>query len=294
MNRNAVISSAVCGLICAAGFLLPGTVLSLRDAAVSKRVETVDVEEVELKLVSELSDAEKLKLVGTETAARVPLKSGRELDGETAAKNVSKYIAEMGNGSAGYDVSETEPVLYVGFDGSSIVVWEVALEDSYSKIRALVDDETGHLLGYRLACYPYGYGEAEKLMAAQGVRWPEVDPEYGPTAPSERDQQYGPAQEASPGAMGEKEEADGYPSSAAVGNDPAPDGSFSAASHEINYILEADRFLDQFGLKSIGTVIDGYYTILANLGSSSFVPVTIWVGEGYRETFYSVNMGTTQ
>lgn len=144
-SRNIVIF-ALAGVLLIVSFLLPGAVLAIRDSAVESRAEYVTMDEVELSLVSSLTAEEKLKIAGDSAATSISLDSGVEMDRDEAAEAA---MVTMGFDSDWY-VREISPMLLVGEDGRSFVLWQADLSSYYASATLLLDDETRALLGFSL------------------------------------------------------------------------------------------------------------------------------------------------
>lgn len=147
MRRKTVITCVVTAAVCLAALLLPDVILALHDRAVSSRVESVEADEVALDLLSDLTPIQKLYLAGDPSATVIPLASGRKMDAE-AAKAHAYEILPVGEGTR---VLSAEASLKVASDGSSMILWRVAIRDESMWVYTLVfDDETGYLLGEEL------------------------------------------------------------------------------------------------------------------------------------------------
>ncbi len=133
--------------VCVLALLLPDLVLALHDRTMASRVESLESDEVALDLLSDLSPTEKLLLTGDRSATVIPLASGRRMDALTAQKHVYELIP------IGEEVQfvSAEAMLKVASDGSTMILWRVAIKDGSDWVYTLVfDDDTGYLLGMEL------------------------------------------------------------------------------------------------------------------------------------------------
>lgn len=147
MKRKTVITCAVTAVVCVLAILLPDLVLGIHDRAVASRVESLEVDEVALDFLSVLTPTQKLYLAGDRSATVIPLASGRKMDALTAQKHIYELVPigeEVRVLSAGAS-------LKVASDGSTMILWRVAIQDGSDWVYTLVfDDDTGYLLGMEL------------------------------------------------------------------------------------------------------------------------------------------------
>lgn len=171
MRRKTLITCAVTAAVCVLTFLLPDLLLAIRDRAVSSRVETLEADEVELSLLSELSPSQRFRLAGDTTATVFPLSSGRSMDTDGAIKHAYELLP-----ITQARVVQASATLKVASDGSGMVLWRVSLtEDSWTHT-LIFDDTTGYLLGVELDIsqeYLDRYGTEEGYPPPEpGREWP--------------------------------------------------------------------------------------------------------------------------
>ncbi|MCD7845967.1 MAG: hypothetical protein LUG57_09010 [Oscillospiraceae bacterium] len=134
---NGKTAAWICGalLTVSLSLLLPGLVLRVQDERLESTVQTVDVETVDLSLLSDLS-VEELLYLSQAYESRVALEQGRQLTASSAVITAEDavegiYNWMLGDGSVLWDeaIQGAEPVpwLYVGQDGQSAILWEVVL-----------------------------------------------------------------------------------------------------------------------------------------------------------------------
>lgn len=148
---------AAAAFLCAVSFFLPGIVLGARDDALERSGETVAVDEVQLSLLSDLTAAQRLALVGDSTATTVYLSSGRDLteeDARTVADAIVRDMVLLDKSASSFDVTLT-PELRVASDDSALLTW-TAVYSSDSRDVTVVFDEDARCLSYRQSSYPHG------------------------------------------------------------------------------------------------------------------------------------------
>ncbi len=133
---NGKTAAWICGalLTVSLSLLLPGFVLQVQDERLESTVQTVEVETVDLSLLSDLS-VEELLYLSQAYESRVALEQGRQLTAEDAViaaeDTVDGIYARLLDDSILWNetLQENKPVpwLYVGQDGQSAILWEVVL-----------------------------------------------------------------------------------------------------------------------------------------------------------------------
>lgn len=144
MRRKTVITCVVTAAVCVLALLLPDLVLALHDRAVAARTESLEVDEVALDILSDLTVLQRLYLAGDPSATVIPLSSGKRMDAreavELARKKVSMYFDE--------DLpAKATPQLRMGINGEGIILWDVEMTGEDWTLNVLMDDEYGDILG---------------------------------------------------------------------------------------------------------------------------------------------------
>ncbi len=157
-HNKAVIVYALAILLCVASFFLPGIVLGIRDRALANSDETVPVDEVQLSLLSELSTAQQLALVGDPGATVVHVSAGRHLTVEEArdhADSIARSMSLLDKGVSEFEVALT-PQLLVAADNSALLTWTAQYTSDSRDVTIIFADETGNCLAFRQSTYPHG------------------------------------------------------------------------------------------------------------------------------------------
>lgn len=145
-RRNILLVTAT-ALMCAMSFVLPGAVLALRDAALTRSTETVAVDEVELNLLSRLDAVQKLTLASDASAVSIPLEGGRSMDVKDVYETAYSWAEERGYQFSDVRDSAASAELRVGSAGEGAIMWNVAVSGPCEAGRFIIDDETGWVLG---------------------------------------------------------------------------------------------------------------------------------------------------
>lgn len=146
--------------IAAASFFLPQLILSIQDNQIFGRSQMVEVEEIGLSLVSNLSKLDKLRFAGESSASTIELETGRYMDSDDADLCFRYIISGLGYYTGAWDIAvedqkglltlESHSVaLNIDSSGSSMVVWTLDYSFDGGSVRVELDDETGLLLGGR-------------------------------------------------------------------------------------------------------------------------------------------------
>lgn len=163
-KRNIAVIALVVVLL-AAGFALPELVLGLRDAALEERRERVAVDTTPVgALAASLTWEEKLRMAGEVGATDlIPLNTGVHLTeraASRAAEGTMGDIAGLLHIPREWSCGEITPLLAVGSDGRSFVLWTAYLTAGELTPDELIgdlmlDDETGEVLSFAI----YGDGD---------------------------------------------------------------------------------------------------------------------------------------
>ena len=146
--------------IAAASFFLPQLILSIQDSRLFGGAQMVEVEEIGLSLVSNLSKLDKLRFAGEYSASTIELETGRYMDSDDADLCFRYIISGMGFFSGLWDIEAEDPeglltlesssvALNIDSSGSSMVVWTLDYSFDGGRVQVELDDETGLLLGGR-------------------------------------------------------------------------------------------------------------------------------------------------
>lgn len=182
-SRTAIIVYTVTALLCVASFFLPGIVLAARDRTLARSDDILPADEVQLSLLSNLSMAQRLALVGDPGATEVYLASGRSLTEEEAREHASALVRGMSlmdKSVSEFEVSLT-PQLRVAADNSALLTWTAVYTSDSRDVTVIFDDEGGSCLAFRQISYPHG----KAALSGAGVTgndqssWPMTDEENG-------------------------------------------------------------------------------------------------------------------
>ncbi len=146
--------------IAAASFFLPQLILSMQDNQLFGGAQMVEVEEIGLSLVSNLSKLDKLRFAGEYSASTIELETGRYMDSDDADLCFRYIISGMGYYTELWDIEVEDPnglltlesssvALNIDSNGSSMVVWTLDYTFDGGTVEVDLDDETGLLLGGR-------------------------------------------------------------------------------------------------------------------------------------------------
>ena len=138
-------------------FFLPQLILTLQDKNYSRGYEQVQVDDIGLSLISDLSPIEKLSFAA-QPASTVELETGRYLDADSADQIVLSFFEVIGlysglwdSTSIYYDGSFFLESSFVGLNmdsqGRSMIIWELSYSFDYGSFQIRLDDETGLILG---------------------------------------------------------------------------------------------------------------------------------------------------
>ncbi len=136
----------VTALAAAASFLLPPLVLRSVDRRLAEEQKTVEMEPVDLALLSVLSPGGKLQQM--DAPQWVTLRGGRNLNAASAATAAVEALEGWFGIPLGDGAFDCEPLLLMK-DETSLLVWQVSFAPEGEEIAAVtawVDDETGMLL----------------------------------------------------------------------------------------------------------------------------------------------------
>ena len=129
MTRKTIAWLLTAALVVAASALLPEVALHVQDERLARTVQTMDMETLDLDLLSDLSLADTLYLVQN-ARSRVVLENGRVMTegeaGGAAADALNGIFESLGNYLDIQDY-EARPVLMTGQDGSCVVLWQVTV-----------------------------------------------------------------------------------------------------------------------------------------------------------------------
>ena len=150
-------------LLLAAGFALPEVVLALRDRSLEERKDRVAVDTTPVgALAAALTWEDKLGLVGAQgTTEFVPLSTGAHMTQREAQRAAEKGMEEIAGTlhiPGDWMCQEAYPMLAVGTDGRSFVVWRSYLIADGVTGELTLDDDTESVLSYAL------YGEEESKL----------------------------------------------------------------------------------------------------------------------------------
>ncbi|MCD7770059.1 MAG: hypothetical protein LUH36_08115 [Oscillospiraceae bacterium] len=182
---NGKTAAWICGALLAVSLslLLPGLALRVQDQRLESAVQTVEVETVDLSLLSDLSVGEVLYLSQV-YESRVAMEQGRQLTEDEAAAAAEDAVETVFDNLLGEEFHwdeelqgrEVTPWLYVGQDGQSAILWEIVegawamnpLADAsgYEETRSvtvtvLVNDLSGDMLGLNVYWRDYDQEVAE-------------------------------------------------------------------------------------------------------------------------------------
>lgn len=201
-RNKAIIVYLLAILLCVASFFLPGIVLSIRDRALSSSNETVPVEEVQLSLLSELSTAQQLALVGDSGATVVHVSSGHNFDEESArshANTLARGMSLLDKGVSEFEVTLT-PQLIVAADNSALLTWTARYTSDSRDVTLIFSDESGLCLGFRQSSYPHG----KAALSGAGISGTED------TSPSGSGGSWVPSSGKNPGNSADSMSIEGY------------------------------------------------------------------------------------
>ncbi len=161
-KRNIAVIVLVAALL-AAGFALPEAVLALRDRRLEERQERVAVDTTPVgALAAALTREDKLGLAGAQgTTEFVPLSTGAHMTqraAQRAAEKEMETIAKALRIPGEWTCQEAYPMLAVGTDGRSFVVWRSYITADGVTGELTLDDDTESVLSYAL------YGEEESKL----------------------------------------------------------------------------------------------------------------------------------
>ena len=189
-SRTAIIVYTVTALLCVASFFLPGIVLAARDRTLARSDDILPADEVQLSLLSNLSMAQRLALVGDPGATEVYLASGRSLTEEEAREHASALVRGMSlmdKSVSEFEVSLT-PQLRVAADNSALLTWTAVYTSDSRDVTVIFDDEGGSCLAFRQISYPHGKaalsgagvtGSDQSSGEGSVSSWPMTDEENG-------------------------------------------------------------------------------------------------------------------
>lgn len=163
MNRSRFVPFLL--LLAAAGLMgwfLPVLAAARQDRALEGRAETVEIRQIDLSFQSELSAADKLRLIRFRfsTAETLPFDRGLFLTDSELRAVLERFLRELSGRELslnGQNCSAVPELLVFG-DAGTILVWKMTARlDGGWRCEALVDDQSGLLLRCYLSGDPAGW-----------------------------------------------------------------------------------------------------------------------------------------
>ncbi len=138
-------------------FFLPQLILTLQDKNYYGGYEQMQVDDIGLSLISDLTPIEKLSFAA-QPVSTVELEAGRYLDIDSANQIVMSFLDDISLYSGLWDftavycqdelIPESASVgLNMDSQGKSMIIWDLSYTFEYGSFQIRLDDETGLILG---------------------------------------------------------------------------------------------------------------------------------------------------
>ena len=174
MKKRNIAVIVLVAVLLAVGFALPDLALALRDASLEGRDRRVAVDTTPVgALAAALTAEDKVRLAGhPETVEFVPLSTGARMTEPEARRTIEAMMEKLSSAllyPRTWTCQEIDPLLAVGSDGRSFVVWRAYLTADAVTGELTLDDETERALSFAF------YGEKENKMEPAEDQEPDGD-----------------------------------------------------------------------------------------------------------------------